>query len=181
VFNTHASPYARIVDYKSEADHAHMALDMTPQFGAPCKSAKRALALTENRTAVVLRDEMTFKRPANPIWVATPEAKEISFSENGRVAYMTKTLEDGTKKILRASILSKNEDLRFERIPEKATLIESIITKEKSGNALASDSPARLAIRAEGVKKFDLTVVFEIVSSAEGRTALKEKAIAKWQ
>ena len=123
---------------------------------------------------------MTFKRPANPIWVATPEAKEITFSEDGRVAYMTKAFEDGTKKILRASILSKDESLRFEIIPEKATLIENIITKEKSGNELASDSPARLAIRAEGVKKFDLSVVFEIVSSAEGATVLKEKTIAKW-
>ena len=180
VFNTHASPYARIVDYKSEKDHAHMTLDMTPQFGAPCKSAKRALALTENRTTVVLRDEMTFKRPANPIWVATPETQDITFSEDGRVAYMTKSFEDGTKKILRASILSKDADLRFEIIPAEETLIANIITKKNSGNELASNSPQRLAVRAKDVKKFDLSVVFEIVPSAEGVTALKEKTIAKW-
>ena len=180
VFNTHAKPYARIIDYKSEAGHAHMTLNMTPQFGAPCKSAKRALALTEDRTTVVVRDEMAFKRPANPIWVATPETQDITFSENGRAAYLTKSFEDGTKKILRASILSKDESLRFELIPEKTTLIDNIITKEKSGNALASDSPLRLAIRAKGVKKFDLSVVFEIVSEADGATALKEKNIAKW-
>ena len=180
VFNTHASPYARIVDYKSEKDHAHMTLDMTPQFGAPCKSAKRALALTENRTTVVLRDEMTFKRPANPIWVATPETQDIAFSEDGRVAYMTKSFEDGTKKILRASILSKDADLRFEIIPAEETLIANIITKKNSGNELASNSPQRLAVRAKDVKKFDLSVVFEIVPSAEGVTALKEKTIAKW-
>jgi hypothetical protein len=157
-----------------------MTLDMTPQFGAPCKSAKRALALTEDRTTVIVRDEMTFKRPANPIWVATPEAKEISFSEDGRVAYMTKSFEDGTKKILRASILSKDEALRFELIPEDTTLIENIITKKKSGNALASDSPVRLAVRAEGVKKFDLSVVFEIVSAADGKTEIRETPINKW-
>ena len=157
-----------------------MTLDMTPQFGAPCKSAKRALALTENRTTVVLRDEMTFKRPANPIWVATPETQDIAFSEDGRVAYMTKSFEDGSKKILRASILSKDADLRFEIIPAEETLIANIITKKNSGNELASDSPMRLAIRAAGVKKFDLSVVFEIVSSAEGATDLKEKTIAKW-
>ena len=180
VFNTHASPYARIIDYKSGDSHAHMTLDMTPQFGAPCKSAKRALALTEDRTTVVVRDEMRFKRPASPIWVATPETQDITFSENGRVAYMTKTFEDGKKKILRASILSADESLRFELIPEKTTLIANIITKEKSGNALASDSPVRLGIRAKDVKKFDLSVVFEIVSEAEGETALKEKTIAKW-
>lgn len=180
VFNTHASPYARIIDYKSEDGHGHMTLDMTPQFGAPCKSAKRALALTENRTAVIVRDEMSFKRPANPIWVATPEAKEISFSEDGRVAYMAKSFEDGTKKILRASILSKDEALRFELIPEDTTLIENIITKKKSGNALASDSPVRLAVRAEGVKKFDLSVVFEIVSAADGKTKIRETSINKW-
>lgn len=180
VFNTHASPYARIVDYKSEKDHAHLTLDMTPQFGKPCKSAKRALALTENRTTVVVRDEMTFKRPANPIWVATPEAQKITFSENGRVAYMTKSFEDGSKKILRASLLSKDENLRFEIIPAEQTLIGNIITKKNSGNELASDSPMRLAIRAAGVKKFDLSVVFEIVSEAEGASAMKEKAIAKW-
>ncbi len=180
VFNTHASPYARIIDYKSEADHAHMTLDMTPQFGGVAKSAKRALALTENRTTVVLRDEMTFKRPANPIWVATPEAKEITFSEDARVAYMTKSLESGEKKILRATILSKDEGLKFELIPEKTTLIPGIITKENSGNERASDSPARLAIRGEGVKKFDLTVVFEVVSEASGKTSLKEKTIAKF-
>lgn len=180
VFNTHASPYARIIDYKSEEGHAHMTLNMTPQFGKPCKSAKRALALTENRTAVVVRDEMSFKRPASPIWVATPETQDITFSENGRVAYLTKSFEDGTKKILRASLLSKDENLRFELIPEKSILIGNIITKENSGNALASDSPLRLAVRAKEVKKFDLSVVFEIVSAAEGATDLKEKAIEKW-
>ena len=56
----------------------------------------------------------------------------------------------------------------------------NIITKEKSGNALASDSPVRLGIRARDVKKFDLSVVFEIVPEAEGETSLKEKTIAKW-
>ena len=180
MFNTHAKPYAKIIDYKSEKGHAHVTLDMTPQFGAPCKSAKRALAMTNDRTTVVVRDEMSFKRPASPIWVATPETQDITFSENGRVAYMTKSFEDGTKKILRASLLSKDENLRFELIPEKQTLIETTITKENSGNELASDSPVRLAVRATDVKKFDLSVVFEIVSEAEGVTAMKEKTIAKW-
>ena len=180
VFNTHAKPYAKIIDYKSEKGHAHMTLDMTPQFGAPCKSAKRALAMTDDRKVVVVRDEMSFKRPVSPIWVATPETQDITFSENGRVAYMTKSFEDGTKKILRASILSKDENLRFELIPEKVTLIDTIITKEKSGNQLASDSPLRLAVRATDVKKFDLSVVFEIVSEADGATSMKEKTIAKW-
>jgi hypothetical protein len=123
---------------------------------------------------------MSFKRPASPIWVATPETQDITFSENGRVAYMTKSFEDGTKKILRATILSKEENLRFELIPEKTTLIGNIITKENSGNELASDSPLRLAVRATDVKKFDLSVVFEIVSAAEGASAMKEKTIAKW-
>ena len=157
-----------------------MTLDMTPQFGAPCKSAKRALALTENRTAVVLRDEMTFKRPANPVWVATPETQDITLAEGGRAAYLKKTRVDGTEKLLRVTLLSKNEDLRFEILGADALLIPTTITRKNSANDRASDSPVRLCVRADGVKKFDLSVAFEIVDSMEGKTALREKTIAKW-
>ena len=180
VFNTHASPYARICDYKSTPSHAHMALDMTPQYGAPCKDAKRALALTENRSAVILRDEMEFHRPTTAVWVATPETEDITFSENGRVAYMTKSLEDGTKKILRASLLSENTDLRFSLIPKYETLIDNIITKKKSGNERASDAPLRLSVRCEKVEKVKFSVVFESVSAPCGETALSEKNISEW-
>ena len=180
VFNTHASPYARISDYKSETEHAHMALDMTPQYGDLCTSASRALALTENRTAVVVRDEMRFARPVTALWLATPETEDITFSEDGRVAYLVKTKEDGSKKLLRATILSENAALRFEIIPEKTTLFETTITKENSGNERASDAPMRLAIRGEGVDAFELSVVFEIVSDKEGKTAVHEKSIEEW-
>ena len=180
VFNTHASPYAKIIDYKSTPSHAHMVLNMTPQYGAPCKDAKRALALTENRNAVILRDEMEFHRPTTAVWVATPETEDITFSENGRVAYLTKSFEDGTKKILRATILSENADLRFSLIPKYETLIDNIITKKKSGNERASDAPLRLSVRGEKLEKIKFSVVFEMVSAPCGETALSEKNILEW-
>ena len=180
VFTTHAVPYARIIDYKTSPDAGYAVLDMTPQYGAPCKSAKRALALTENRTAVVLRDEIEFSRETTALWVATPEAKEITFSEDGRVAYMTKSFEDGTRKILRASILSGDKSLRFEIVPEKETFLPSTITKENSGNTLVSDAPVRLLIKGENVKTFNLSVVFEIVKDKEEKTKIKEMKICDW-
>jgi hypothetical protein len=181
VFNTHASPYAKIIDYKSTPSHAHMVLNMTPQYGAPCKSAKRALALTENRNAVILRDEMEFHRPTTAVWVATPETEDITFSENGRVAYLAKSLEDGAKKILRASLLSEDENLRFSLIPKYETLIGNIITKKNSGNERASDAPLRLAIRGEKVEKMKISVVFEMVSAPCKETSLSEKNISEWR
>lgn len=174
VFNTHAEPYARIVDYRSAPDTAYAVLNTAPQYGGLAEGAERALALTEGRNTAVLRDEIRLKRKSTVVWVATPEAREISFSEDGRVAYMTKTLEDGTKKHLRASILSEDASLRFETVPAEETLLASTITKKNSGNALVSDSPLRLMIKVESVDAFRVSVVFEIVNEPTGKTAMKE-------
>ncbi len=180
VFNTHASPYAKIIDYKSEAGHAHMTLDMTPQYGGIAKSARRALALTQNRTAVVVRDEMEFARPTTAVWVATPETQDITLAEGGRVAYLKKSLESGEEKLLRASILAEDTSLCFSLIPEKTILLSDTITKENSGNARASDAPARLSIRGEGVLQFNFSVVFENDFEMGEKTKIAEKPIAEW-
>lgn len=180
VFNTHASPYAKIIDYQSTEDHAHMALNMTPQYGDLCKSAKRALALTEGRSVVLLRDEMEFTRPTTALWIATPETKDIAFSENGRIAYLKKIKEDGSEKYLRASILSEDERLHFEIIPADTVVIDGTITEKNSGNERATNPPVRLAIRGKTIEKFNLTIVFEMVDSPEGTTKIQEKNINNW-
>ena len=107
--------------------------------------------------------------------------KKITFSEDGRVAYMTKSFEDGTRKILRASILSGDKSLRFEIVPEKETFLPSTITKENSGNTLVSDAPVRLLIKGENVKTFNLSVAFEIVKGTEEKTKIKEMKICDWK
>ena len=91
--------------------------------------AKRALSLTEKRTVTVLRDEMEFFRPTDVLWVATPATEDITFSEDGRTVYLTKTLADGGKKHLRLSLLSEDGALRFETVPAEETLLASTVTK----------------------------------------------------
>lgn len=186
VANRPTDPHSHIVRTGGCADRSFAVADMTPQYGKNCVKGTRGVLIYQDRRYCAVADEVTFAAPTDLCWIATPEAAinryffrykapshkgeperpmpDVTVLPGGRKLIVRRTDEDGTVHSLRATIVSDNESLHFEKIPAHTTIFEDTITHENSGNELVSDVPERIAIRATGVTSLSLTVVFEPVA-----------------
>ncbi len=201
VFNRPTDPCAKILRYETANSGALAVADMKAQYGSSCTFAARGLWLTENRSIVVLQDEISFDKATDLIWIATPESydgthpdrarnergeggvlppSDVTFSSDGRTAFIKRLDKHGKEKTLRATIISDNADLHFELIPADTTVFEETITGKNSGNKYAAEAPARIAIFANGVRSFDLAVVFDL-SDAGAPVSYEYEPMEKWQ
>ena len=76
----------KIVEMRSSAARAYAVADMTSAFDAAVR-AKRGVMLTENRSVVVIQDEITFAEPADFVWSAWTQAN-TKVSGSGRSAVL---------------------------------------------------------------------------------------------
>ncbi len=80
----------QIVDYGSGYDGGYATVDMTTAYDDyGVTSAKRGLFLFDNRSRVLLQDEITVSKTSELYWFAHTEA-EISISADGKTATLTK-------------------------------------------------------------------------------------------
>lgn len=82
----------RVVDFKSNPGSAFALMDLTPAYAAQASSVKRGIALTENRKAVVIEDEIKTAQPSDVWWFAHTKAaiqlsrdkRSATLSQNGK-------------------------------------------------------------------------------------------------
>ena len=162
VLNTRDEPYARITTLHSEKDGAYAIADMAPQYGQYCTSARRAVMLTEGRTAVVLQDEIGFSRPSDIVWTGVCR-HFYKISPDGRTAYLRTPSSFSDRKLLRVSLVSPDEALRFEYVTDELFL--DTVRVKSDTLPLGSNPNGRLVIRASDKTDIKIGVVFELINS----------------
>ena len=147
----------QITSYKSGYDGGYAIVDMLDAYDSyGASSIRRGLTLFDNRSRVLLRDELTCTKSSDVYWFAHTMA-EIQISSDGKTATLT---QDG--KTLKAQILSPSD--------AKFTSMDTVLL---SGNADHSDEYSRadyrkLVINLKNVTSAEISVVFTpILSSAD--------------
>lgn len=178
--NTEYQKHATITDFVTEKNGSYAVADMTVQYGSTCTSGKRGLLFTNSRRTVILQDEITFSSPTSLTWLAAPnlDTCSVSISDDGRAAYLSYLNAVGKRVILRATLLSEDESLKFETVEEKQ-LASTIVNSP--ANPKVSYAQKRLAVKADDVTSFDIAVVFELVKAKDDVIGYQKCAIADWK
>ena len=145
-----AKSAAQITDYGSSYDGGYATVDMYDAYDSyGVTSANRGLMLFDNRSRVLVRDELTCSAPSEVYWFAHTMA-EITVSEDGKTAELTRN-----GKTLLAQIIAPS-DGRFTQMDAQPLVDYSLEpTKEKSREGIR-----KLAIHLENVVSTEISVVF---------------------
>ncbi len=164
VLNTRDDGYAKVTKLHSETNGAFAYVDMKPQYGKYCTSARRALMLTQGREAIVLQDEITFSRATDIVWQGVVKDFD-SITPDGKTAYLRNSTAAHGKKTLRISLVSPDDSLKFEYVTNEL-FVDGI--KVKSEQLPAGSNPdGRLVIRASGKKSYKIAVAIEMIEGVE--------------
>lgn len=163
------SSVSPIVKTGSDGDNgSYSIINTTAAYGGHAISAKRGMLFTNSRTTTVIQDEITFNAPKTVYWFghySLDEVDDVILSGDGRTAYM---ISDGM--MLRASIVSGNEELTFEIMDAYtyvlgSTIRTDITTMDGPKTEYNRDNIRKLAIKCENVESLNLAVVIEPVNS----------------
>lgn len=92
-----------IIDYKSEPSGAFAKMDLTPAYAHVANSAIRGFGLLENRSKILIQDELNLKQTSDIWWLMHTRAT-IEVSEDGKSAVLHQK-----GKRMRAAIVSPAE------------------------------------------------------------------------
>lgn len=157
-------------------------LDGTALFPSLANNYFRGLLLTNDRTTVVIQDQVGFKASQDVAWIAHTRVENITLSEDGRTAYLTHQMTDHTERIVRLSIVEeRNTDLKFEILDAGINnyLLENThrynFSTDNGGEPEYSRKPyKRLVIRDYGTLSFNVAVVVELLDIDESLTSAVE-------
>jgi hypothetical protein len=79
---------SKVIKFMSKANQSSVVLDMSEAYKKDAISAKRGIALENDRTTVTLRDELRLKKPSEVYWFMHTEA-DIELSMNNRTAILS--------------------------------------------------------------------------------------------
>ena len=157
---------AQITDYVSSYDGGYATVDMLDaydNYGAT--SANRALMLFDNRSRVLLRDEVTMESASDLYWFAHTQA-DISISADGKTAELTMN-----GKTMLAQIVEPANAVFTQMTADPLVELPSVETdtqKEKDRSAFR-----KLAIHLSNVTSANISVVFTpILEEADRSKAL---------
>jgi len=154
-----AKSKAQITDYASSYDGGYATVDMYDAYDSyGVTSANRGLLLFDNRSRVLLRDELTCSTPSEVYWFAHTMA-EITISEDGKTAELT---QNG--KTLLAQI-SEPSDAVF-TVMDAQPLVDYSLKPE---NEKSREGIRKLAIHLENVISTEISVVFTPILKASDR------------
>lgn len=163
-------------------------LDNAPVYREDVVTAYRGILVTNDRTTVVIQDEIKFgTKVQDMVWIAHT-AQEIEISEDGRTAYLTSQGEDGETYTLRASLVSDVKTFKFS-VRAADDLIFSGVTygpgDSETAGGLSEYSRAgiqRLVIECKNAPNFDAAVVIEMVDGKNSNEPVKYKwkNLANW-
>lgn len=159
-------------------------LDNSSVYLGNASYAKRGVLFTNDRTTVVLQDEISFVRVESLAWVVHT-GTNVSISNDGRVAYLTERDENNKLVRVRATIVSQRPDFVFTEQSVDTPILSNTLTPNKITGAEQEYSRkgiSRLVITANTIS-FDVAVVFEIMSDAndEPPVGYKWTSMVNWE
>ena len=98
----------KVTSWKSNKYGSATVIDNTEVYGGYALSAKRGMLVTNDRTTVVIQDEVTLNSMQRLVWTGLTRGCAITIGRDGRTAYMT-----NGGRFLRVTLISSNESLRF--------------------------------------------------------------------
>jgi len=140
-----------ITRFESKAKGSLAITDMTPAYATWAKSARRGVMLTQNREAVVIRDEVKLKKKSDLYWFmhSAKNAVEYHISEDGKSVIM-----EGIKTGARVyGEIFSDKDVKFE-VRECVPLPGSPNPPNQADNS----GLHKLAIKFEGIENIDYSV-----------------------
>ena len=181
---TNANP--PIVDTYSTVDGAYAVLDLSDTYGTHVKEAKRGMLLTNSRSTIVIQDEFVFNGKKTAYWfghyqIAEGYVDDVVISADGRTAFMFSDDD-----ILRVSIVSDNQDLKFEIMDCYTYVLDATIRTDRTtmdglSTEYNRDSLRKLAIKCENVETLNLAVVIESVNETEIGCGYEYTSISNWE
>ncbi|MBE6984604.1 MAG: hypothetical protein E7434_03115, partial [Ruminococcaceae bacterium] len=157
----------QIINYESGYDGGYATVDLTDAYnGYGASSVKRGLLLFDNRSRVLLRDEITCSNSSNGYWFAHTKA-DITLSSDRKTAELKLN-----GKTLLAQIASPS-NARFSVMDA-----EPLSTSPNPSGQNSRDGYRKLAIDITGMTSLSIAVVFTPVLQESDRTkALPTAAI----
>jgi uncharacterized protein YjdB len=121
-----------IIDTESKPKGAYSILDLSDAYTKDAKSAKRGMKLFNNRSQILIQDELLLKKPSEIYWFMHTRA-DIEIIENGKAALLTK---EGKK--LYVKLISNNNGATFKEMEAKPlpTSPNPYPDKQKSNNGI---------------------------------------------
>ncbi len=164
-----ASAVATLVDSGTSANTAFGILDMTATSD-DYVSAKRGLMITDNRSRVIVQDEVKAKAPSEFYWFANSDAS-IKIAPDGKSALLT----IGEESML-ARIIEGPAEAKF-ALMDRVSLIDGV------NNAIAAtDGGKKLFIHLENKTELNLAVEYVALKQGEGiPAAWAYVPLAQWK
>nr|MBQ8890844.1 heparinase II/III family protein [Clostridia bacterium] len=183
---TNTGDYARIEKFHSDENGGYAITDMTTEYGSTCTSGKRGVLLTNSRSTVVLQDEIEFSSPTSLVWMLNLN-NFVRIAEDGR-SLTAHTFVDSEKLMIRVTLISPDESLRFRLMDDKytskdgkyETVFDSTYTATNNNYPLAKDPVQRVVIEANGVTSFNTAVVFQLLGHEDEIVPYKRVDMSDW-
>ena len=148
-------------------------IDQNSIYAGLTEYARRGMLVTNDRRTFVIQDEVKALSAETFYWFAhydTNKVLRIDISEDGRTVYMWAPNSDGEFQTLRVTLLSDNENLKFEIMDTHTFVLDTPDANySPSNNGLsenARDNYMKLAVKAENVTELSMAVVVEDVTGA---------------
>ena len=150
-------------------------IDAKDVFGAYANQYYRGLLFTNDRSTVVIQDQVGLKSALDLCWIAHTEVADVTLSDDGRTAYLKRQLSDGMVHTVRATIVEERKsDLKFEIIDAGVTtfLLENTHGWDYSEGMgkepeYSRNTYKRLVIRNTAAMNFNVAVVIETLGMEE--------------
>ena len=160
----------KIIDYANNEYGMYTIIDNKSVYGGNANQAKRGVLLTNDRSTVVIQDEILFDGTKACAWVVQTGVDSIELKDNGTTAYLKKVV-NGKTIVLRAKILEPGSALKFSVMDTASFILSSTHKKNYStslGYAAEDDRTGlkRLVIEQKEMNSFQCAVVLEVVESS---------------
>ena len=163
-----AGANAQLTTTFSNQHGSYAIIDNTSAYGSAVTYAKRGMFVTNDRSTVVIQDEISFKKFQELTWVAHTAA-DIKIDETGKIAYLTEYDATGRMYVLRATIVSSG-DYTFKAESATTNLLDATY-KDKDYKNNGGITPyertgiQRLVIETRPIITANFAVAFEMVDS----------------
>lgn len=166
------SGWGEITDVFTNEYGSYTIIDNTDVYPNLVTFANRGMLFTNNRSTVVIQDEISFVNITTAYWFAHT-SRSITLSDDGKTAYLTGT-KDGKTYTLRATLVSPVRSFKF-TVMDCYTYVLKTTMPDGESEALGGVAEhsrkgySKLVIEAEEVLSFEASVVFEMVESSTSK------------
>ena len=178
----------KITEVFDNGENAYAKMDNVTAFGEGAKRVDRGLLLTEDRSVVVIQDELAFEKEQSAYWFAhydKNEIKSVSLSEDGRQLYMSAVGNDEKEYTLRLSIAG-DDSLTFSLTSCYDFVLPATYrpgTSESLGGQPehSRESFGRIAVALRGCSEYSFAVVIEMVNEEkDAPVSYKWQQMSAW-